>query len=220
MKKRCLLCGKKFQSEAELRDHYINFHKVDPSNTLFKKLFDECVANRLLNKNCSLCGEFLTTLNYKKSHDFVKHYEEGKQTLVEDKPLEIVNTSNITKYQISYSKHSEYYDFTNSEQVVNEFLTNVKLHFKPSGPVQIKGSFTIENYQPSVSEEYPALYNTRYWSTDVYPATYFNSFVYYNLRQDIGKRVISNGLSGSSWLFNKFINLSVSIYKNPSRLVL
>ena len=80
MKKRCLLCGKKIQSDAELRNHYINFHKVDPSNTLFKKLFDECVENRLLNKNCSLCGEFLTTLNYKKSHNFVKHYEEGKQT--------------------------------------------------------------------------------------------------------------------------------------------
>lgn len=37
MKKRCLLCGKKIETEAELRDHYINFHKVDPSNAFFKK---------------------------------------------------------------------------------------------------------------------------------------------------------------------------------------
>ena len=220
MKKRCLLCGKKFQSEAELRDHYINFHKVDSSNNFFKKLFHECTTNRTLNKNFSLCGEFLTDLNYKKSYDFVRHYEKGKKTLVEDKPSEILNTANITKYQISYAKHSEDYDFTNSEQVVNEFLTNVKLHFKPGGRVQIKGSFATENYQPSVSEEYPVLYNTRYWSTSVYSATYFNSYVYYSLRQDIGKRVILKGLSGSSWLFNKFTNLSVSIYKNPSKLLL
>ena len=140
--------------------------------------------------------------------------------MVEDKPLDIVNTLNIVKYQISYSKHSEYYNFSDSKQIVSEFLTNVKLHFRPGGPVQIKASFTIENYQPSVSEDYPTLYTTRNWSTDVYPATYFNSFVYYNLRQDIGKRVISNGLSGSSWLFNRFLNLNVSVYKNPSRLVL
>ena len=105
MKKRCLLCGKKFETEAELRDHYINFHKVDPSNAFFKKLFSECDVNRVLNKNCAICGEF------------------------EDKPLDIVNSLNIVKYQISYSKHSEYYNFSDSEQVVNEFLTNIKLHF-------------------------------------------------------------------------------------------
>ena len=63
--KRCLLCGKKVGTDSELRDHYLNFHKVDPSNACFKKLSNEC-ANRVLNKNCALCGDFLTTLNYKK----------------------------------------------------------------------------------------------------------------------------------------------------------
>ena len=85
--------------------------------------------------------------------------------------------------------------------------------------MQIKASFTIENCQPSLSEEHLPLYNSRYWTTDVYPATYFNSFVYYNLRQDITKRVISNGLSGSSWMFSKFLNLSVSVYNNNNKLV-
>ena len=216
--KRCLLCGKKVETDADLHNHYLDFHKVDPSNAFFKKLFNECV-NRVLNKNCSLCGEFLTTLDYKKAHDFIKHYDEGKEALVEDKPLDIVKTLNIVKYQISYSKHSEYYDFTNSEQVINEFLTNVKLHFKAQGPVQIKASFVVENYQPPVDEHSP-IYNNRYWTTDVYPASYFNSFVYYNLRQDISKRVISNGLSGSSWMFSKFLNLSVSVYKNVNKLLI
>ena len=182
-------------------------------------MLNKC-TNRALNKNCALCGEFLTTLNYKKAHDFVKHYEEGKEELVEDKPLDIVKTLNIVKYQISYSKHFDYYNFSNSEQVINEFLTNVKLHFRSEGLVQIKASFIIENYQPSVSEDHLLLYNTSYWSTDVYPADFFNSFVYYNLRQDISKRIISNGLSGSSWMFSKFLNLSVSVYKNINKLVL
>ena len=217
--KRCLLCGKKVETDTELQNHYLSFHKVDPSNAFFKKLFNEC-ANRVLNKNCTLCGDFLTTLNYKKAHNFVKYYEEGKETLVEDKPLDIVKTLNIVKYQISYSKHSDYYNFSNSEQVINEFLTNVKLHFRAGGPVQIKASFTIENYRPSVSEDHQPLYNTRYWTTDVYPADFFNSFVYYNLRQNISKRVISNGLSGSFWLFSRFLNLNVSVYKNTSKLVL
>ena len=140
--------------------------------------------------------------------------------MVEDKPLDIVKTLSIIKYQISYSKHSDYNNFSNSEQVINECLTNVKLHFKPDGSVQIKASFIIENYQPSVSKDHPPLYNTRYWSTDVYPANFLNSFVYYNLRQDISKRVISNGLFGSSWMFSKFSSLSVSVYKNTNKLVL
>ena len=174
--KRCLLCGKKVETDSELSDHYFNFHKVDPSNAFFKKLLNEC-TNWALNKNCALCGEFLTTLNYKKAHNFVKHYEGGKEELVEDKPLDIVKTLNIVKYQISYSKHFHYYNFSNSEQVINEFLTSITLHFKPEGSVQIKASFIIENYQPSVSEDHPPLYNTRYWSTDNYPANFFNSFV-------------------------------------------
>ena len=68
-------------------------------------------------------------LNNKKAHDFVKRYEEGNEPLVEDEPLDINKTLNITKYQISYFKHSDYYNFSNSETVINEFLTNVKLNF-------------------------------------------------------------------------------------------
>ena len=214
-----LLCGKKLESESDLREHYINFHRVDPSNVFFKKLFSQ-QSNKSIFKNCALCGEFITTSNYKKAHDFVKHYEEGKEELIEDKPIDIIKTLSITKYQILYSKHSDYYNFADSESVVNEFLSNVKAHFKVGGPVQIKASFTIENYQPPVSEEFVPLYNTRYWTTDVYPATYFNSFVFYNLRQDITKRVIANGLSGSSWMFSKFIQLSISVYNNNNKLVL
>ena len=214
---KCLLCGNKFDSESNLREHY--FHRVDPSNIFLKKLFSQ-QPNKSVFKNCALCNEYITTSNYQKVDNFIKHYQEGKEELVENKPVDIIKTLSITKYQILYSKHSDYYNFSDSESVVNEFLSNVKVHFKVTGPVQIKASFTIENYQPPVSEEYIPLYNTRYWTTDVYPATYFNSFVFYNLRQDITKRVIANGLSGSSWMFSKFIQLSVSVYNNNNKVVL
>ena len=46
--KRCLLCGEKVETDSELRDHYLNFHKVDLSNAFFKKLFNEW-ANQVLN---------------------------------------------------------------------------------------------------------------------------------------------------------------------------
>ena len=36
-----LLCGKKLESESDLREHCINFHRVDPSNVFFKKLFSQ-----------------------------------------------------------------------------------------------------------------------------------------------------------------------------------
>ena len=74
---KCLLCGKKLESESDLQEHYINFHRVDPSNIFFKKLFNQ-QSNKSIFKNCALCGDFITTSNYKKAHDFVKHYEEGK----------------------------------------------------------------------------------------------------------------------------------------------
>ena len=45
---------------------------------------------------------------------------------------------------------SDYYDFHNSEEVVEDFLNNVRSKFKPSGPVLIKCGFIIENIHQSV----------------------------------------------------------------------
>ena len=38
---KCLLCNLQFQTVDELQDHYITFHKVDPEDYLFKKLFND-----------------------------------------------------------------------------------------------------------------------------------------------------------------------------------
>ena len=85
--------------------------------------------------------------------------------------------------------------------------------------VIIKGSSVIENIQHSILDNVAPITDTRYWSTETYTVNYFNQFVYYNLAEDYGKRVINNGLSGSSWVFNRFINLSLTVVKNQNTIV-
>ena len=83
-------------------------------------------------------------------HDFLKHYEQGQDTVFEDKPLDIINNHQILKYKISAKKFGKYYNFYNSEGVVDDFLNNVRNKFRPSGSVLIKCEFIIENVQPAV----------------------------------------------------------------------
>ena len=73
-------------------------------------------------------------------------------------------------------KHGDYYDFENSEETVDDFLNNVRSQPKPSGLKRIKCSFLIENIQQSAFENLRPILNKRYWTTDVYRASYFNDF--------------------------------------------
>ena len=66
------------------------------------------------------------------------------------------------KYKISAKKFGEYYDFYNSEGVVDDFLNNVRSKFRPSGSVLIKCGFIIENVQPEVSDNLRPILNAQY----------------------------------------------------------
>ena len=112
----------------------------------------------------------------------MKHYDQGQDTVFEDKPVDIVKTSQILKYEISVKKFSGYYDFYNFEEVVEDFLNNVRSKFKSSGPGLIKCEFIIENIQQSVYKNSRPIRNTRYWSTDTYRANYFNDYVFHSLK--------------------------------------
>ena len=48
---------------------------------------------------------------------------------------------------MSINKHSDYYNFEDAEQVVDDFLKNVHLKFKSRGDVLLKCGFLIENIQ-------------------------------------------------------------------------
>ena len=131
--------------------------------------------------------------------------------MFEDKPVDVENTANLLKFEITVNKHGDYYDFENSEEIVGDFLKNVRSRFKQSGLKLIKCSFVIENIQQSDLENLRPILNTRYWTTDVYKATYFNDFVFYRLRQNVLSKVVVNGMSGSSWKFRRFVMISLEV---------
>ena len=72
------------------------------------------------------CNDFITTNSYNVKHDFLKHYDQGQDVAFEDKPLDIIRSPHIIKYEISVRKFGDDYEFQNSEELVNDFLNNVR----------------------------------------------------------------------------------------------
>ena len=192
---KCLLCSSKFKNQRELLDHYLSYHNIDENNWFFQKRFQ--VNNNALKRNCVRCSEFLISEKHKATHDFLKH-EDGKNIPFEEKPLAILKFSGLTIYSVDLQKHSEFYDFYNSEKCVDDFLNNVKYKFKSNEKNSFKCSFYIKNKQNSVTSNLQPLIDTRYWITETYDGKYFTDFIFSGLRQDIRKRVIVNNMSGSS----------------------
>ena len=205
-----LLCFAIFNTDKELIQHCVSYHRVDVNNRFYQKLFQQTNNSTILRK-CLRCNDFITTRHHKIKHDFLKHYDEGQTDLYEDKSNDIIKLLFMTKYEISIMKHGEYYNFFNSEEVVDNFFKNVRSKFKPSVLKHIKGAFVIENIQPSAVENSAPISNSRFWSTDVYKGFYFNDFIFNGLKHDILNKVIINGMTGNSWRFHRFITLTVKV---------
>ena len=95
-------------------------------------------------------------------HDFLKHYSYGKK-VIEEKPVLVSSIGKITKFEISYEKHSSYFDFYNLESIVDEFLFNVKNKIQRSDvDFLIRSGFSLENIQPQFEDYNKPLENTRY----------------------------------------------------------
>ena len=219
---KCLLCKFKPNNNEQLWEHYINYHNVDKDNKYFEKLFAK-ENDFLVAERCHKCNEFIPTLKYRNAHNFLKHYKEGREIISEEKPINVVDIGNsIKKFEIKFSEHSEFYDFYNSEKLVDEFLTNVRRKIKRSNEYfLVKGGFSIEHFQATLDNYNEPLKNTRYWSTEPIETKSFNDFVYFNIRESILKRVIKNGMTGSSWRFNRFIYINLKTFSlNESMLKL
>ena len=85
---KCLLCSSVFKNQKELLDHYLSYHNIVENNWFFQKLFQS--DNKAFLKNCIRCNQFLATRKEKAIHDFLKHYNDGKSILFEEKPLDII----------------------------------------------------------------------------------------------------------------------------------
>ena len=193
-----LLFDYKSNNVDDIRKDYIVYHKINERNFFFLQLLDN--QNGLICRDCLRCHEFLMTKLFMTKNNFLKHYLDGERKPAEFKPIDIIKKQGITLYQISFEKHSDEYDFFNSEEVVDDFLFNVKRLFKPSNDVLFKGDFSIENIQtaPISSPDIADIKSLHYWSTNVHKGVYFNDFIVSEIRNDILKRVINNNLTGSS----------------------
>ena len=140
--------------------------------------------------------------------------------MFEDKPVDVEKMANLLTFDVwDNNKHGDYYDFENSEEVVDDFLYNVRSRFKPSGLKLNKCSFVTKNIQQSAFENLRPILNTRYWTTNVYKAIYFNDFVFYGLRQNILSKVIVNGMPESSWKFWRFVMISLKVLNLDREIV-
>ena len=160
------------------------------------------------------CEDFIPTSAFKRSHDFLKHYEKGKNLIDVEKPISITNIGSIKKYEINFREHASFYDFFDPTVLVDEFLSGVKKKIERNNRYfLVRCGFSIENIQPVLDNYNEPLKNTRYWTTDPMETKSFNDFVYFNVRESILKRIINNGLTGSSWHFNRFLYINVKTFK-------
>ena len=89
------LCSANFNNDEILREHYIEYHKINKDNKFFQNLFQPSKKGFIFCK-CFRYGYFLLTIDFKVKHDFVKHLNDAQSIPFEDKPLEIKKTSTIT----------------------------------------------------------------------------------------------------------------------------
>ena len=204
--KKCLCYSESFENVVDLKNHYINYHGFDENSYFLKKLF---TRNRnVCPRKCFGCDYFCTNRRDEKNHNFLFHYQQGVRQPIEDKPVKIVKfDENLQRFCINFNKHSDHYNFFDSRSIVSYFLTVFENNFVPrKGVVSlIECSFTIINCQPPPRVGFVNILDSRVWQTDVYSRTHFNGFVKSNLANDILRRVIINGMTGSSWRFKKEI---------------
>ena len=212
----CLLCNQKSTNIENLKDHYIKSHEVNENNVFFKRLIGQKKNNVMYRRNCNRCNEFVFV--NKAKHDFLKHYMIGSGNVNSNdddndvRPLNVTNSGVIKKFEITFKEHSSYYDFFDSEAVVDGFLAEIKNYvFRYNNDVLIRAGFSIENVQQALNDYLEPLVQIRYWSTEPLLTKSFNDFISFKLRESILKRVVNNRLSGSAWNFNKFNYLNVKI---------
>ena len=110
----------------------------------------------------------------------------------------------ITYYSISFNQRKNFYDFFSSGEV-DVFLDSVYETYWPIKENKIQGYAEIVNQQRGETN----LENKRVWLTNSFNSKHFNDFVRGKLRDEITKRIIVNGQTGSSWHFKRFERLTV-----------
>ena len=128
----------------------------------------------------------------------------------------------LQKYFINFEDYVDYYDFFDARKVIKEFLAVFEQNFIPKPNLEkslIKCSFSIINRQPPPQEGITEITDSRVWVTNACEGVYFNDFIKFGITADINKRIIFNGLTGSSSRFKRFDHLSISVNSDEDKKI-
>ena len=156
---------------------------------------------------------------FKKEHDFLKNWSKGNNVSTEDRAINIDKLRNIKICIVSLADHKKYFNFEDSDELIDNFHLNAGSKFVPSPEVSIRCDFSLENIQPTPLKTGVSIGNLRYWSTEVYAMKYFNNYLLFSLKKDTKKTILANDQSSNSWRFHRFIYLHLKIYTDRSKLL-
>ena len=171
-----------------------------------------CFYQVSLIKRAEFAMLLLRVLEVKKKLMFLFHYGKHKQIggnrsqRTSTLPINVLNGEPITHYSINFSQHKNFYDFFSSG-IVDALLESVYEIYRPLKENKIQGYAEIVNQQRGEI----ILEDKWVWLTNSFNSKHFNDFVRGEIRDEITKRIIVNGQTGSSWHFKRFERLSVIV---------
>ena len=91
-------------------------------------------------------------------------------------------------------------------------MSVIQRTFKPLNNFnhRFQAFFEIVNQQ-RIPDNQNFLTENRTWLTKVYRFKHFNDFLKDELRSEITKRIIDNGMTGSRWFFKRFDRINVIV---------
>ena len=141
---------------------------------------------------------------------FLFHYGErqmsGRRPELSTLPLNVLKRGPITYYSINFEQHKNFYDFFNSS-MVDVFLDSIYEIFRPNTEKKFQGYAEIVNQQRVEI----ILQDKRVWLTNSFNSKHFNDFFRREIRDEITKRIIANGQTGSSRYFKRFQRLTIIV---------
>ena len=175
---KCLCCNRKFEDKKILIQRYIGDHNVDRNNHFFCRLF--LPDRHFQARKCFRCEAFFVTEREGKVHNFLRHYQHGGSFPAEIKPIKKTRFDQyLKKYSISFNEHSDYYNFENTIETIEDFMNVFEQNFRGEHGKKtlFKCSFVIINYQPLPGQSVIAIEDSRSWCTPVYQGVYFNEYI-------------------------------------------
>ena len=141
---------------------------------------------------------------------FLFHYGErqmgGRRPGLSALPQNVLTRGPLTYYSINFEQHKNFYDFFNSS-MVDVFLDSIYEIFRPNTEKKFQGYAEIVNQQRVEI----ILQDKRVWLTNSFNSKHFNDFFRREIRDEITKRIIANGQTGSSWYFKRFQRLTIIV---------